>query len=79
MDDLITDFSDKDIPFSEKIDPNSLIIKQGYVEENMESLVGSRYQFTRNGYYTVDTESTKDKLIYNRIVSLRSSYKPKAK
>jgi glutaminyl-tRNA synthetase len=79
FDDLITDFSNKDIPFSEKINPDSIIEKSGFVEENIVSNVGDRYQFTRNGYYAIDTDSTNDKLVFNRIVSLRSSYKPKAK
>ena len=77
LDDLITDFENKDIPFSEKIDPNSLIIKQGYVEDGLEFNVKDRFQFTRNGYYAVDKDSTNNHLVFNRIVSLKSSYKPK--
>ena len=79
FEDLITDFENKDIPFSEKINPDSIIEKNGIVEESMVSKVGARYQFTRNGYYVIDKDSTEDNLIFNRIVSLRSSYKPKAK
>ena len=79
FDDLITDFENKDIPFSEKVSPDSLIIKEGYVEENIKHTVGNRYQFTRNGYYAVDSDTTEDKLVFNRIVSLRSSFKPKTK
>ena len=79
FDELITDFENKDIPFSEKINPDSLIIKHGYVEEGMSPKIGDRFQFTRNGYYAVDLDSTDDNLVFNRIVSLRSSFKPKAK
>ena len=39
----------------------------------------TRFQFTRNGYYVPDFSSTPENLVFNRIVSLRSSYKPKAK
>ena len=79
FDDLITDFTDKDVPFSEKINPDSLIIKNGFVEDNLNSELGDSYQFTRNGYYTVDKDTTSEKVVYNRIVSLKSSFKPKAK
>ncbi len=78
-DELIADFEDKDVPFSEKINPDSIIIKQGFVEENMKPNVLDRFQFTRNGYYAVDEDTTAEKLVFNRIVPLKSSFKPKAK
>ena len=38
---------------------------------------GDSFQFIRHGYFCVDTKDTKDgKLVFNRIVSLKSSYKP---
>ncbi len=79
FDDLILDFANKDIPFSEKINPDSLITKKGFVEENMNPEIGDKFQFTRNGYYALDKESISEKLVFNRIVSLKSSYKTKAK
>jgi glutaminyl-tRNA synthetase len=79
FDELITDFENKDIDFSEKINPDSLIIKHGFVEEGMNPKIGDRFQFTRDGYYTVDLDSTADQLVFNRIVSLRSSFTPKTK
>ena len=78
FDDLITDFEDKDVPFSEKVNPNSLIVKKGYVEANMNPEVLDKFQFTRNGYYALDSDSKPSKLVFNRIVSLKSSFKPKA-
>ena len=75
FEDLILDFENKDIPFIEKINPDSLIIKKGFVEEGMNPSIGERFQFTRNGYYTVDKNTTKELLVFNRIVSLRSSFK----
>ena len=77
FEDLILDFENKEIPFIEKVNPNSLIIKHGYVEEGMKPKNGDRFQFTRNGYYVVDEDTNKDSLIFNRIVSLRSSFKKK--
>ena len=75
FEDLIFDFKNKDIPFIEKVNPESMIIKNGFVEENMNPSIMDRFQFTRNGYYSVDKDSTENSLIFNRIVSLRSSYK----
>ncbi len=77
FDDLILDFENKDVPFSEKINPNSIIKKEGFVEEGMNPNIGDDFQFTRNGYYTLDKDSTDEKLVFNRIVSLKSSYRPK--
>jgi len=37
--------------------------------------VGQQYQFLRQGYYTVDADSTADCMVFNRTVSLKSSYK----
>jgi len=36
---------------------------------------GDKFQFLRQGYYTVDKESTAGKVIFNRTVSLKSSWK----
>jgi glutaminyl-tRNA synthetase len=79
FEDLILDFENKDIPFSEKINPDSLIVKEGFIEASADTKEGARFQFTRNGYYCADLDSTEDKPVYNRIVPLRSSFKPKAK
>ncbi len=77
FEDLILDFENKDVPFIEKINPDSIIVKHGYFEKGINPKVYDRFQFTRNGYYSVDKDSTDDKLVFNRIVSLRSSFKKK--
>ena len=79
FDDLVLDFENKDIPVTEKINPESLIVKQGFIEQSLDKKPGATYQFTRNGYYCADLDSTEDAPVYNRIVSLKSSYRPKAK
>ncbi|KAG0604844.1 hypothetical protein M758_9G012600 [Ceratodon purpureus] len=38
--------------------------------------VGDRFQFERLGYYCVDRDSTAQKVVFNRTVTLRDSYKP---
>jgi glutaminyl-tRNA synthetase len=65
-------------PFLECINPNSLELLQGFVEPNMkEAAGGDKFQFFRHGYFNVDPKDTTDeKLVFNRIVSLKSSFDP---
>lgn len=59
--------------------PNSLeILTECYSEPFVvDASFEDRYQFMRNGYFCLDTKySNKAELVFNRIVSLRSSYKP---
>lgn len=79
FDDLVLDMDNKDIPIKDKINPDSLVVKHGFVEESTVVKEGNRYQFLRNGYYVVDPDSTPETPVFNRIIGLRSSYKPKAK
>ena len=78
FDELILDMENKEIPFSEKINPESLVIKHGFVEDSITAEQSDRYQFIRNGYYAVDSDTTKELPVFNRIIGLRSSFKPKA-
>ena len=60
----------------EKVNPNSWVVKEGFVEnckENFEEL--ERFQFIRDGYYAVDKDSKDDCLVFNRIAPLKSSIK----
>jgi glutaminyl-tRNA synthetase len=57
------------------INSNSLIIKNGYVEPNLKyAEIEKAFQFEREGYFCRDSES-KDKLVFNKTVGLRDSYK----
>ena len=61
------------------LNPNSLtVIKNAYVEPTLEEYKpGDSFQFMRTGYFCMDTkDSTKEHMVFNRIVSLKSSYKP---
>ncbi|NLP46391.1 MAG: glutamine--tRNA ligase/YqeY domain fusion protein [Epulopiscium sp.] len=61
------------------LNPQSLkVLKKCYIEPSVKGAKpGSRYQFFRHGYFCTDSkDSTEDHLVFNRIVSLRSSYKP---
>ncbi|MCI8449417.1 MAG: glutamine--tRNA ligase/YqeY domain fusion protein [Eubacterium sp.] len=59
------------------LNPNSLVEKKCYVEQALaEAQAYDSFQFVRNGFFCVDAkDSTKDHLVFNRIVSLKSSFK----
>ncbi len=66
----------KDLDFMEKLNPNSLTVVSGYVEESLKNTKPlDHYQFVRNGYFTTDKDSTKDKLVFNCTCGLKSSFK----
>lgn len=62
--------------FLEHINPNSLEVVHGFVEPNMkDAQAQDKYQIFRHGYFNVDSRLSKpDRLVYNRIVSLKSSF-----
>jgi glutaminyl-tRNA synthetase len=62
--------------FTTLINPKSLeIIENCFVEPSLaQAQPGSRYQFERLGYFCVDPDSTKDKLVFNRTVTLRDEW-----
>ena len=68
-----------DDPNGEMImNPESIIVmKDCKIEPSLrETAKGERFQFMRNGYFCVDTkDTTDDKLVFNRIVPLKSSFK----
>ncbi len=63
--------------FADNLNPESLIVLTGCaLEENMrDAKIGDRFQFMRQGYFCVDTESTPRDLIINRTVALKDSFK----
>ena len=65
---------------SMNLNPNSLtVLENCYVEPALKDAKPlDSFQFVRNGYFNVDSkDTTEDHLVFNRIVSLKSSYKPK--
>ena len=66
--------------FLEQINPNSLKVLQGFVEPTQikDAKPLDKFQFVRNGFFSVDTKyTTPEKLVFNRIVPLKSSFKLK--
>ena len=62
--------------YRELINPDSLIIRQGYVERNLGGAISDqRFQFEREGYFCPDDKlSTGDSLVFNRVVGLRDTW-----
>ncbi|WP_085247223.1 glutamine--tRNA ligase [Gilliamella mensalis] len=62
--------------FLSTINPNSLLIKQGFVEPSLQHAQAEyAYQFEREGYFCLDSKfATEDKLVFNRTVGLRDSW-----
>lgn len=63
--------------FLEKLNPESkVVLKNCKVEPSMKEFkAGDRFQFLRHGYFIIDQDTREDNLVFNRIVSLKSSFK----
>ena len=64
------DFTDRLNPESLNVLPNALIETAG-----ADVAVGERFQFLRQGYFNVDSDSTPKMPVFNLIVNLKDSYK----
>jgi glutaminyl-tRNA synthetase len=62
--------------FTDNLNPNSLeVLSPCYVEPALKDApVGSVYQFERLGYFCVDPDSTPQKLVFNRTVTLKDTW-----
>lgn len=68
--------AEKETDFMEFVNRDSLKVVQGFAEPSLKSAkVGDHYQFQRIGYFTPDKDSTQDKLVFNRTVTLKDSFK----
>lgn len=64
--------------FLEQINPNSIEILQGFAEHTQleNAKIFDKFQFVRNGFFSIDNKyTTNDKLVFNRVVPLKSSFK----
>lgn len=65
----------KDKDFMDFVNPDSLEKITGYLEPSLkEAQVGDQFQFQRMGYFNVDKDSTKEKMVFNRTVTLRDTW-----
>ncbi|WP_019420978.1 glutamine--tRNA ligase/YqeY domain fusion protein [Paenibacillus sp. OSY-SE] len=62
--------------FLDRINANSLVKEHGFVEPNMKDVKGQdKFQFFRHGYFNVDPKgSSENHIVFNLIVSLKSSF-----
>lgn len=62
--------------FKDNLNPNSLEVLEGVKLESSlrDAVPGDRYQFLRQGYFCVDPDSTGNRLVLNRTVTLRDSW-----
>lgn len=68
--------AEKEIDFMEFVNKDSLSIQNAFAEPSLkEAKVGDHYQFQRIGYFTLDKDSTKEKPVFNRTVTLKDSFK----
>ncbi len=72
----VEDPSTEEGDFKNYINPDSLhITNQAYAEPAvLDSLADLRYQFIRKGYYTLDRDTTKEKPVFNRTVTLKDTW-----
>ncbi len=65
----------KDKDFMEFVNPDSLKVIKGFLEPSLKNAkVEDRVQFQRLGYFCVDPDSTSEKLVFNRTVTLRDTW-----
>jgi len=63
--------------FKDYLNPQSLtVLPNAYIEPALaDADLESRYQFIRKGYFCLDKDSTADKLVFNRTVTLKDTFK----
>ena len=66
--------------FADNLNPDSLkILNDCKLDKSLGGVkAGDTFQFMRQGYFCVDTDSTADRLVFNRTVALKDSFAKKA-
>jgi glutaminyl-tRNA synthetase len=71
----VEDPSSEEGDFKDYINPNSLKVVKGFAEPSIkDAKLSDHFQFIRKGYYCLDKDSTADKLIFNRTVTLKDGW-----
>ncbi len=72
----LEDVSEAAGDFKDHLNPDSLqVLPVAYAEPALkEAKIEERYQFLRKGYFTLDPDSTGNKLVFNRTVGLRDMW-----
>jgi glutaminyl-tRNA synthetase len=74
----VEDPSSEEGDFKEYINDNSLhTVATAFAEPALKNArINERYQFLRKGYFALDNKDTYSRLVFNRTVSLKDSWKP---
>ena len=72
----VEDPSSEEGDFKDYINPDSLqVIPNVYIEPSLKNATAAdRYQFIRKGYFCLDKDSTTEKLVFNRTVTLKDAW-----
>jgi len=66
---------DEGVDYKKNINPDSLIIQDCYCEPYLQNVKdGDKFQFERMGYFCVDKDSSPQKLVFNRTVTLKDTW-----
>ena len=69
------DTSEGQTSWEDNLNPDSLVVTKGYLEPALKDApIGTTYQFERVGYFCPDTDSTAERLVFNRTVTLKDSW-----
>jgi glutaminyl-tRNA synthetase len=62
--------------FTHFLNSESLVVRDGFVEPSIASdAKEQRYQFERQGFFIRDSDSTETRLVFNRIITLKDSFR----
>jgi glutaminyl-tRNA synthetase len=77
----VEDPSAEDGDFKEYINTDSLqVLSTVYIEPSLKTAeLGTPYQFIRKGYFCLDKESTAEKIVFNRTVTLKDAWAKEVK
>lgn len=71
----VEDPTDEEGDFKDYLNPDSLKVVTGYAEPSLATAgLNDRFQFLRKGYYCLDKDSTSDKPVFNRTVTLKDGW-----
>ena len=60
--------------FLDHLNPNSLVVQEGWIEPTLtldKAMQIQHFQFERLGYFYADPDSTEERLVFNKTVSLK--------
>ncbi len=70
----------KEVDFMEFLNEDSMNIITAYVEPSLKTAkVGDRVQFMRKGYFCLDKDSSEEKMVFNRTVTLKDNWAKRGK